>query len=500
MKTTWAFDIRAQADGASVDLSIYDIVGDPWGDAPTAKQVLDTLAANRGAKDINLRINSMGGVVFEGFAMYALLAEHPAKVHVSIDGIAASIASVIAMAGDDITMADNAMMMMHDPMGGALGQASDLRKMADVLDQIRNQIANVYAARSGKPVADVLAAMDAETWMTAEEALGNGYATRVVPAKKVAAQAGLTFDTSGFMRVPSAALALIETMTAPLAKAVQYHAYPKRDDDSWDGPAAVGRLRKWASSDGSGSKEKMDWAKYRNGFAWYDEKNAEDFAAYNLPHHDVVDGAIVTSRKGTIAAGNAVQGSRGGTSIPESELGAVKAHLAKHYKQFDMDPPWEEAGEKSPDKEPDNRHGVTSNIATPIRGAGTQSRKSPMTKEELKAQHPELYAAVVAEGVPEGVAKERKRVSAHIKLGTSSGDMKLAHDSILNGANPQDDEVFAAYQSAAMNRRDISARAADDKAPANPAAPAPNAAPGGGDAVDRGVEAFLSKRGKPAAA
>jgi hypothetical protein len=84
----------------------------------------------------------------------------------------------------------------------------------------------------------------------------------------------------------------------------------------------------------------MDWAKYRRGFAWYDSKNVETFGGYKLPHHDVKDGKLVTVRRGVIAAGNAVQGSRGGVDIPSVDLPGVKAHLGKHYGSMDMTPPW----------------------------------------------------------------------------------------------------------------------------------------------------------------
>lgn len=134
-------------------------------------------------------------------------------------------------------------------------------------------------------------------------------------------------------------LAAIAAPIVPLAKAVPYSPHKPVDSGSWDGAAAEQRMRKWASSDGSGNPDKMDWAKYRSGFAWYDEKNAEAFGSYKLPHHDIQNGEMVTSRAGVIAAGNVVSGSRGGAKIDDEE--AVRAHLAKHYAQFKMTPPWE---------------------------------------------------------------------------------------------------------------------------------------------------------------
>lgn len=125
----------------------------------------------------------------------------------------------------------------------------------------------------------------------------------------------------------------LDGMAPVTAKAVPFHSYPPVEG-AWDASAAEGRLRKWASSDGSGSKEKMNWAKYQDGFAWYDSTNAEDFGSYKLPHHDIVNGKIVTNHRGTSAALAAVNGARGGVSIPTADLAAVRAHLEKHLAQF----------------------------------------------------------------------------------------------------------------------------------------------------------------------
>jgi len=113
----------------------------------------------------------------------------------------------------------------------------------------------------------------------------------------------------------------------------------KDDSDSWDGPAAENRLAKWASSDGSGDKDKMDWAKYRRGFAWYDSSNPDAFGSYKLPHHDIEDGKFVVVWGGVAAAMASLLGSRGGTSIPEADRKAVYDHLAAEYKLFDKTPP-----------------------------------------------------------------------------------------------------------------------------------------------------------------
>ena len=111
------------------------------------------------------------------------------------------------------------------------------------------------------------------------------------------------------------------------------------EDTGWDGAAATGRIAGWASSDGSGDKDKIDWGKYRRGFAWYDGENAEDFGAYKLPHHDISEGSLVVVWNGVEAAMGALLGARGGVDIPEEDKDAVYSHLSRHYEQFDRESP-----------------------------------------------------------------------------------------------------------------------------------------------------------------
>lgn len=122
--------------------------------------------------------------------------------------------------------------------------------------------------------------------------------------------------------------------------AVGYSATPTADNGTaWDGNGARNRIAKWASSDGSGDKEKISWAKYRRAFGWYDEENPEVFGSYKLPHHDVIDGELKTVWRGVTAAMAALLGARGGANIQDEERKAVYNHLTKHYRQFEEEPP-----------------------------------------------------------------------------------------------------------------------------------------------------------------
>jgi ATP-dependent Clp protease, protease subunit len=171
----WAPGIQAAEDSATV--SIYDFIGeDAWtGNGWTAKRVAGVLRAI-GEKDVVLAINSPGGDVFEGIAIYNLFREHKGKVSVKVMGLAASAASVIAMAGDEILMGQGAMMMIHNSWGVTVGNQFDHEASRDVLMAIDNAMGGIYAARSGldaKVVADMLAK---DTWMSAAQAVEKGFA------------------------------------------------------------------------------------------------------------------------------------------------------------------------------------------------------------------------------------------------------------------------------------------------------------------------------------
>lgn len=160
----------------SADIYFYgEIVGDEWDkwcNTDTCPQdVIDALKIADG-KDVNIYINSPGGSVFAGVAIYNILKRHKGKKTVHIDGVAASIASVIAMCGDTIIMPMNSCLMIHNPICGIYGNAAELRKMADDLDIIQTSIEEVYKTKlkAGVNIEQIAQMMDAETWLTAETA------------------------------------------------------------------------------------------------------------------------------------------------------------------------------------------------------------------------------------------------------------------------------------------------------------------------------------------
>lgn len=187
-----AFESR-DADGATV-IDLYDEIG-AYG--VSAKDMRARLAD---AGDVVLRINSPGGSVFDGIAMFNDLVAHTGRIRVEIVGLAASAASLVAMAGDEIAIAENGFVMIHQAWTLAAGNASGLTEVAAVLVQVDQSLAATYAARSEQSVSAVASMMAAETWMTADAAIESGFADATLPARGPQAR----FDLSVFARAPAA--------------------------------------------------------------------------------------------------------------------------------------------------------------------------------------------------------------------------------------------------------------------------------------------------------
>jgi ATP-dependent protease ClpP protease subunit len=168
----------------SADLYIFDvIVGDDWWGGVSANSVKDELAKIT-AGTINVHVNSPGGDVFEAHAIYSLLTQHSANIVTYIDGLAASAASYIALAGDEVIMASNASMMIHDAISFTYGNEADHLQTAGMLGKQSEILAKLYADRSGGDALEYRAMMKAETWFTADEALEAGLVTSVTDAKR----------------------------------------------------------------------------------------------------------------------------------------------------------------------------------------------------------------------------------------------------------------------------------------------------------------------------
>jgi ATP-dependent Clp endopeptidase proteolytic subunit ClpP len=169
----WFRIVNATGDGGTpAELYLYDEIGF-WG--TSAADFVDQLKGIT-AGSIDLHVNSPGGEVFDGIAIYNAIKNHPASVTTYVDGLAASAASFITMAGDRIVMARNAQMMIHDAIGVVIGNAAEMEKMRTLLDRLSDNIADIYAQRAGGDVADWRKLMLDETWFDATEAVGYGLA------------------------------------------------------------------------------------------------------------------------------------------------------------------------------------------------------------------------------------------------------------------------------------------------------------------------------------
>ena len=179
--------VRAEAEPTATDLWVYDVIGDDWYDSSlTAKELCQTIAAIETA-EIVLHLSSPGGSVSDGLAIYNALISHPAKVTSRVEGWTASMATIVALAGATVEMYDNALFMIHNPLMVVAGNAACLREQADWLDRVGGIMQAIYMSRCTKSEAELQSALEAETYLSADEALDWGFATDVVVAQQAAA-------------------------------------------------------------------------------------------------------------------------------------------------------------------------------------------------------------------------------------------------------------------------------------------------------------------------
>jgi ATP-dependent Clp protease, protease subunit len=209
MPKPWTIHAKA---GGEIEILLYEMIGTDWwtGEGTTAKQFAEDLKAAGAVSQIHLRVNSPGGNVFDGIAIYNTLLSHKATVTAQVDGLAASIASVIIMAASEISMGANGMLMIHNPWSSVQGDSNDMRKMADTMDKVRTSMIAAYRRHTKMPAEDVGALMDEETWMTADEAKDRGFAETIIDPDETADLAANLASPilSRFKRVPAKLAAL----------------------------------------------------------------------------------------------------------------------------------------------------------------------------------------------------------------------------------------------------------------------------------------------------
>lgn len=208
----------------TTDILIYDEIGTYGITALDFTQSLRAITTPA----ITLRLNTPGGDVFDGLAIYNSLKSLNAVVHVQVDGVAASIGSVIAMAGHTITMGQSAFLMVHNPWSLVIGNAQDMRTMADTLDKIAGSLAGIYATRASVTLDQALAWMNAETWFTGADAKAAGLADTVLGDTTQALAQARAFDLTSYRNVPAA---LHAASPAPVST-VEPHPIPAPMDCS----------------------------------------------------------------------------------------------------------------------------------------------------------------------------------------------------------------------------------------------------------------------------
>ncbi len=168
----------------SGEILLYSAIGESFfGESISAKDFKKKLSElPKSVKQVDLRINSPGGSVFDGMAIYELIKSHPAKFTAYIDGISASIASVIMLAADEIVIGEGALVMIHKPMSGIYGNSTEMLRVVEILDKIEGQMVNIYAKRTKLTRSEITSAVSKETWFTADEALEAGLADKTMAA------------------------------------------------------------------------------------------------------------------------------------------------------------------------------------------------------------------------------------------------------------------------------------------------------------------------------
>ena len=312
----------AAKSGGVTRVDIYDDIG--GGDSffgPTgisAQAFAQEIGDIKG--DIDVHINSAGGDVFDGIAISNAINGHHGFVSTVVDGLAASIASVIAQSGRRRTMQAGSMMMIHDAMGGSFGNEDEMRKMASTLSKVSDNLAAIYANRSKRGTADSWrASMKEETWYTAEEAVVAGLADAIGEDQ---AQLLDGMDLADFSGVPDRIAARLVTLQKPKTRnrALAVH-HTDTVDTTWDG----GKAKK-------GFASKADVLQYC--YAWEADAEGDDESKksnYKFPHHMTKGGPanLAACRNGLARLS--------GAKIPDSDKAGVEAHLRAHLKDSDAE-------------------------------------------------------------------------------------------------------------------------------------------------------------------
>lgn len=235
------WEVKAAANKTG-ELLLYGDISDSkmWGDEITPLQIDADLKALGEIDTLNVYCNSGGGSVFAGMAIHNIIKRNKAKVkNAYVDGLAASIASVIIMACDKVYMFANSLIMIHNPAAIAIGTADEFRKMADTLDKVRDTISAVYEEKTKQDTVTIRTLMDAETWLTADEAVKRGFADEIEAEKKLAASMN-----GGFFMLNGQKFDLARYQNGPAIEEYQPPEQPEQPPDDSGGVSRPAEQRK----------------------------------------------------------------------------------------------------------------------------------------------------------------------------------------------------------------------------------------------------------------
>jgi ATP-dependent protease ClpP protease subunit len=424
-RTDW-YSIRNSSGPGPADVVIYDEIG--YFGVTAEDFILELKAID--APEITLRINSPGGEIFDGIAIHNVLRSHLAYVTTYVDSLAASIASVIALAGDKVVMQPHSQLMIHDGSGLCIGNAADMRDLADLLDRQSDNIAGVYAERAGGTVAQWRDRMRAETWYSADEAVQAGLADEVAPRRDPGGDStGKDEDEDEEDRGKSAPrnswdLSIFryagrEQAPSPLVGTASAVHHTGTTDSAWDGPGAVSAMPGEAAT-------------LRYCHAWRDGGADPDAkGSYKFPHHTKDGGPanLAGCRNGLARLSSA--------DIPAGDRAGVEAHLRAHLNDGDDSgaedrlvaaapkpkpkpdqepgeerPPGEKPGEDEPDEEDDPEPG--------------EDDPEPDEPDEDEPDEPEAPATKPAKKKKPPPTDEWAAATAHLTDETSTPDDEFA--------------------------------------------------------------------------
>jgi len=353
-----------------------------------------------GGQPVYVEIASPGGFVFDGIEIYNLFKNYSGFVHMHIIGLAASMASYIPLAGNKITAEENAVFMIHNVWGGVIGDYREFEKQGQILQGLTNLLAKAYAAKTGKPLSEIINLMDAETFFFGQEIIDNGFIDEIIPVGKKAESKSDSlllakmqvedcfskmkkFENKKREDIQKAAAML--NLNVPMATINGFDNSVKLVDEPWSKSESEQR---WRDHSGVSTNDDLPNAKYRKRFVYYDSENQKSLSeGYKLPIMDYKNGEFVN----IAAVRNALSRLPQTQGIPQDEKDKAEKVLKKYLDKF-------------------NDENALINFNNKPAESGKKEGSKIMNLDQLKKEHPDLYNKILQAGID----SEKERWKAHL--------------------------------------------------------------------------------------